>query len=45
MVSCRPYAEKYAESQEKFFEDYAAAHKKLTELGVKWQEGAPVEGK
>ena len=39
----RPHAEAYAESSEKFFADYAAAHKKLSELGVKWEEGGPVK--
>ena len=34
--ACRPYAEKYAESQDAFFEDYTKAHLKLSELGVKW---------
>ena len=38
----RPYAEKYAEDQEAFFKDYAAAHKKLSENGAKWVEGGPV---
>lgn len=31
------YAEKYAKDQAAFFKDYALAHKKLSELGVKWQ--------
>ena len=35
-IYCRPYAEKYAESQEAFFDDYIKAHLKLSELGVKW---------
>jgi hypothetical protein len=39
---CRPYAEKYAKSQEEFFKDYAESHKKLSELGVQWDEG-PVD--
>lgn len=38
----RPFAEKYAEDAAAFFADYAAAHAKLSELGVKWAEGAPV---
>ena len=38
----RPYAEKYADDQEAFFKDYAAAHKKLSENGAKWAEGGPV---
>jgi len=37
----KPYAEKYAEDQEAFFKDYAAAHKKLSELGAKFD---PPEG-
>ena len=35
------HATKYAESQGAFFEDYAAAHVKLAELGVEW-EGEPI---
>lgn len=38
----RPYAEKYALDQAAFFEDYAAAHAKLSELGVEWEAGGPV---
>ncbi|DBB16818.1 hypothetical protein WJX82_007272 [Trebouxia sp. C0006] len=38
----RPYAEKYAESQDAFFEDYTKAHLKLSELGVKW-DPEPIE--
>ncbi|KAG2446653.1 hypothetical protein HYH02_008224 [Chlamydomonas schloesseri] len=38
----RPYAEKYAADQAAFFADYAASHQKLSELGVEWEEGAPV---
>jgi len=34
----RPYAEKFAESQEAFFESYAKAHKALSELGSKFEE-------
>ncbi|KAK9832548.1 hypothetical protein WJX81_008249 [Elliptochloris bilobata] len=34
----RPYAEKYAADQEAFFKDYTAAHLKLSELGVQWEE-------
>ena len=30
------YAEKYAEDQAAFFADYAAAHKRLSELGAKF---------
>jgi hypothetical protein len=32
----RPYAEKYATDEKAFFEDYAKAHAKLSELGVQW---------
>lgn len=35
---CRPFAEKYAADQDLFFKDYVAAHLKLSELGVKWEE-------
>lgn len=38
----RPFAEKYAEDEAAFFSDYALAHAKLSELGVKWAPGAPV---
>ncbi|KAG2489504.1 hypothetical protein HYH03_011956 [Edaphochlamys debaryana] len=38
----RPYAEKYAADQEAFFADYAVSAQKLSELGVQWEEGAPV---
>ena len=37
----KPFAELYAEDQDKFFADYAAAHKKLSELGAKFE---PAEG-
>ena len=37
------YANKYAEDNDAFMADYAAAHKKLSELGVCWDEGAPVK--
>lgn len=37
-----PFANKYCEDEAAFFADYAAAHKKLAELGAKWEEGAPV---
>eukprot|EP00775_Hariotina_reticulata_P012891 gene12891-13017_t len=37
----RPYAEKYAQDEAAFFSDYASAHVKLSELGVKW-DGTPV---
>ncbi|KAL4525055.1 hypothetical protein Ndes2437B_g03197 [Nannochloris sp. 'desiccata'] len=32
----RPFAEKYAASQEDFFNEYVESHLKLSELGVKW---------
>eukprot|EP00971_Amphidinium_carterae_P199582 3961408-Amphidinium_carterae.1 len=35
------FAEKYAKDQATFFKDYAQAHKKLSELGVKWQPEGP----
>lgn len=38
----KPYAEVYAKDQDAFFKDYAKSHVKLSELGVKWMEGAPV---
>jgi hypothetical protein len=37
----RPFAEKYAASQDDFFADYVPAHLKLSELGAKWEGGAP----
>jgi len=37
----RPYAEKFRDSQDEFFKSYAAAHKKLSELGSKFE---PPEG-
>jgi L-ascorbate peroxidase len=37
----KPFAEKFAESQEAFFEAYTRAHKKLSELGSKFE---PAEG-
>lgn len=37
----RPFAEKYADDEAAFFADYAAAHVKLSELGVAW-DGEPV---
>eukprot|EP00899_Mesostigma_viride_P013965 jgi/Mesvir1/2256/Mv19303-RA.1 len=37
----RPHAERYAASQDAFFKEYAAAHKKLSELGAKFE---PAEG-
>lgn len=33
----RPYFVRYMNSQEDFFADYAAAHKKMSELGAKFQ--------
>lgn len=36
-MSClKIYAEKYAEDQDAFFEDYAEAHAKLSNLGAKF---------
>ncbi|KAJ7540679.1 hypothetical protein O6H91_10G026300 [Diphasiastrum complanatum] len=40
-ASFKVYAEQYAENQETFFKDYASAHKKLSELGAKFD---PPEG-
>lgn len=37
----RPFAVLYAQDQDKFFADYAEAHKKLSELGSKFE---PLEG-
>lgn len=37
----RPFAQKYADDQDVFFSDYAAAHLKLSELGASW-DGEPV---
>jgi L-ascorbate peroxidase len=37
----KPYFDKYAASEAAFFADYAAAHKKLSELGSKF---SPPEG-
>ncbi|CAN6325990.1 unnamed protein product, partial [Urochloa humidicola] len=37
------YAEKYAEDQDAFFEDYAAAHAKLSNLGAKFAKGITLE--
>merc|ERR1719464_64043 len=34
----RPYAEKFAESKDAFFESYAKSHKALSELGSKFEE-------
>lgn len=39
--SFKPFAEKFAVSQEAFFESYSRAHKKLSELGSKFE---PAEG-
>ena len=33
------HVKRYAEDQDAFFKEYAAAHKKLSELGVKWPGG------
>ena len=37
----KPFAEKFGQSQDAFFESYAKAHKKLSELGAKFE---PAEG-
>lgn len=37
----KPFAEKFRDSQDEFFKSYVAAHKKLSELGSKFE---PVEG-
>ena len=37
----RPFAEKFRDSKDAFFESYAKAHKKLSELGSKFE---PEEG-
>ena len=37
----KPFAEKFRDSQDAFFESYAKAHKKLSELGSKFE---PAEG-
>jgi catalase (peroxidase I) len=37
----RKVFEEYAESQEAFFADFAAAYKKLSECGARWK---PVDG-
>lgn len=37
----RPFAEKFRDSQDAFFESYAKAHKKLSEIGSKFE---PAEG-
>jgi hypothetical protein len=39
----RPYAEAYAADEAHFFADYVQSHLKLSELGVQWEEGAPVK--
>lgn len=39
----RPYAEQYAADEGVFFKDYVQAHLKLSELGVEWEQGAPVK--
>lgn len=37
----KPFAEKFRDSQDAFFESYAKSHKKLSELGCKFD---PEEG-
>jgi len=39
--SFKPTFDKYAANQTAFFADYAQAHKKLSELGCKWE---PAQG-
>ena len=43
----KPFAEKFRDSQEEFFKSYAAAHKKLSELGSKFEpsEGITLDSK
>lgn len=41
----RPTAIKYAEDQDTFFNDYAAVHKKLSELGSEWEAEVTVSSK
>ena len=38
----RPFAELYAGDEAAFFRDYAAAHARLSELGVEWVAGGPI---
>lgn len=38
----KPHAERYARDQDNFFLEYAAAHKKLSENGAKWEDDTPV---
>lgn len=33
---CRPVIESYAQSEQKFFQDFSAAYVKLTSLGANW---------
>lgn len=37
----KKYAELYAKDEQKYFEDFAKAYKKLLELGVPFKEGTP----
>jgi L-ascorbate peroxidase len=37
-----PFANKYEADNDAFFVDYAKAHKKLSELGVTWDDGTPL---
>jgi L-ascorbate peroxidase len=39
----RPFAEKFRDSQDAFFESYAKAHKKLSELGSKFDPAAGIK--
>jgi L-ascorbate peroxidase len=39
----KPFAEKYRDSQDAFFADYAKAHKKLSELGSKFEPAGGIK--
>jgi len=39
----KPFAEKFRDSQDAFFESYAKAHKKLSELGSKFDPEAGIK--
>jgi len=41
--SFKPFAEKYRDSQDAFFADYAKAHKKLSELGSKFEPAGGIK--
>ena len=38
-----PFANLYHDDNEAFMRDYSAAHLKLSELGVTWEGGVPVQ--